>query len=60
MVERVTAQTGRGTLLILGYRLMVGHQVLVLSIEVRILVPQPLTASTIWSVIMQPQLALDT
>ena len=25
---------------ILGYRLMVGHQVLVLSIEVRVLVPQ--------------------
>ncbi len=28
-------------LMILGYRLMVGHQVLVLSIEVRVLVPQP-------------------
>ena len=26
----------------LGYRLMVGHQVLVLSIEVRVLVPQPI------------------
>ena len=25
---------------IMGYRLMVGHQVLVLSIEVRVLVPQ--------------------
>ena len=38
---------------------MVGHQVLVLSIEVRILVPQPLTASTSCVVIMQLVLARD-
>ena len=33
---------------ILGYRLMVGHQVLVLSIEVRVLVPQLVKNTAFW------------
>ena len=59
--ERVEAGNWSSlTIQTMGYRLMVGHQVLVLSIEVRVLVPQLSKFYTVSVAFYQPMLRWGT